>query len=198
MLTLSGSWMCLGNTLILVLFSWGCQFTLNLSFNKWYLHILCFTISSFSFSKFCPSHGGSWKSTIWNWKIWVHVSALLLFRCMTLDANDNHTTHLTGVFWITQELPSVTGCYSASFYADLKPWCTFFPKPNHHVDSLQRKCPKLVQDLLNSSPALRKKKEKFPLWFSGLRTWCSLCEDAGLIPGLTLWVKDLALPQTVV
>ena len=32
------------------------------------------------------------------------------------------------------------------------------------------------------------------LWLSGLRTWC-LCEDGGLIPGLTQLVKYLALLQ---
>ena len=31
---------------------------------------------------------------------------------------------------------------------------------------------------------------EFPLWLSRLRTQCSLCEDAGLILGLTQWVKD--------
>ena len=35
----------------------------------------------------------------------------------------------------------------------------------------------------------------FPLWISGLRTWRCLPEDMGLIPGLTQWVKDPALPQ---
>ena len=35
---------------------------------------------------------------------------------------------------------------------------------------------------------------ELPLWLSGIRTQHSLCEDAGLIPGLTQGVKDLALP----
>ena len=39
--------------------------------------------------------------------------------------------------------------------------------------------------------------EEFPLWLSRLRTQCCLCEDAGLIPGLTHWVKDPALPQAL-
>ena len=34
---------------------------------------------------------------------------------------------------------------------------------------------------------------EFPLWLSGLRTCHSLYEEAGLIPGLTQWLKDLAL-----
>ena len=37
---------------------------------------------------------------------------------------------------------------------------------------------------------------EFPSWFSGLRTQCCL-EDMGSIPGLTQWVKYLALPQAV-
>ena len=36
------------------------------------------------------------------------------------------------------------------------------------------------------------------LWLSGLRTQHSLHEDVGLIPGLTQWIKDLALPQAMV
>ena len=38
---------------------------------------------------------------------------------------------------------------------------------------------------------------EFPLWYSRLRTWCSLCEDVGLIPSLTQWVKDPVLPQSM-
>ena len=37
--------------------------------------------------------------------------------------------------------------------------------------------------------------QESPLWFSGLRTRQSVREDAGLIPGLTQWVKILVLPQ---
>ena len=34
---------------------------------------------------------------------------------------------------------------------------------------------------------------EFPLWLSGLRTPCNLCEDVGSIPGLAQWVKDLGI-----
>ena len=34
-----------------------------------------------------------------------------------------------------------------------------------------------------------------PLWLSRLRTWHSFRNDASLIPGITQWVKDPALPQ---
>ena len=34
---------------------------------------------------------------------------------------------------------------------------------------------------------------EFPLWLRGLSTWHSICEDVGLIPDLTQWIKDPAL-----
>ena len=38
---------------------------------------------------------------------------------------------------------------------------------------------------------------EFLLWLSGLRTQHSVHTDAGLIPGLAQWDKNLALLQTV-
>ena len=40
--------------------------------------------------------------------------------------------------------------------------------------------------------------QEFPLWLSGLKTQHCLCDNAGLIPGFTQWVKDPTLPQAVV
>ena len=39
------------------------------------------------------------------------------------------------------------------------------------------------------------KRPEFLLWLSRLRTRCCLCEDVGLIPDPTQWVKDPVLPQ---
>lgn len=44
-----------------------------------------------------------------------------------------------------------------------------------------------------TSLCLEIKMLKFLLWLSGLTTQHSVCEDAGLIPGFTLSVKDLGL-----
>ena len=38
---------------------------------------------------------------------------------------------------------------------------------------------------------------EFSLWLSGLRTQHSSPEDAGLIPSLSQWLKDLVLLQAV-
>ena len=38
---------------------------------------------------------------------------------------------------------------------------------------------------------------QFLLWLNGLRTQHSACENAGLITGLTQWVKDLVFLQAV-
>ena len=44
----------------------------------------------------------------------------------------------------------------------------------------------------------KKLDSEFLLWFGGLRTRHSVREDAGLIPGLAQWGKDLVLLGAVV
>ena len=43
--------------------------------------------------------------------------------------------------------------------------------------------------------SVKKDLRDFPLCLSGLRTQHSVCEDAGSLPVLVPWVKDLAFPQ---
>ena len=43
--------------------------------------------------------------------------------------------------------------------------------------------------------SLKRMFMEFPLWLSGLRTRRCLGKDAGSIPGLAQWVKDLVLLQ---
>ena len=38
---------------------------------------------------------------------------------------------------------------------------------------------------------------QFPLWLRQLSTQHRLCEEAGLLPDLTQWVKDMSLQQSV-
>ena len=40
---------------------------------------------------------------------------------------------------------------------------------------------------------IKNTEQEFPLWLSVLRTRHNLQEDVDLIPGLTQWVKNLAL-----
>ena len=47
------------------------------------------------------------------------------------------------------------------------------------------------------SQGLRTSLAELPLWLNGLRTQCSVHEDAGLILGLAQWVKNPVLTQAV-
>ena len=65
-----------------------------------------------------------------------------------------------------------------------KAWCTV-------------KMQSLVQKDSNNDSNKARVRE-FPLWLRGLRTRPDVCEDVGLIPGLTQWSEDLVLPQASV
>ena len=72
-------------------------------------------------------------------------------------------------------------------------------------------CETTLSGLINVSLESQKEREKqkvieekiiknfpnleFPLWLSKLRTRHRVSKDAGSIPGLTQWVKDLVVPQ---
>ena len=58
-----------------------------------------------------------------------------------------------------------------------------------------RKCLMLFREYF---PPAKQNCQEFLLWLRGLRTQHSVCEDVGLIPCFTQWVKDLALPPDVV
>ena len=45
--------------------------------------------------------------------------------------------------------------------------------------------------------ALKKEIKEFPLWLSQLRTWHSVREDSGLIPGLAQWVKRSGITVSI-
>ena len=49
--------------------------------------------------------------------------------------------------------------------------------------------------MLPGWPKKKKKILEFPVVAHCVKSLTSLCEDGGSIPGLTRWVKDLALPQ---
>ena len=44
---------------------------------------------------------------------------------------------------------------------------------------------------------IRKHKEEFLLWLSGLRTMTSIHKDVSSLPGLTQWARPPALLQAV-
>ena len=55
----------------------------------------------------------------------------------------------------------------------------------------------VLYSVVHCSPMFGQDYLEFPLWLSRLRAPYSVCEDEGSILGLTLWVKDQALPQSV-
>ena len=74
----------------------------------------------------------------------------------------------------------------------------------YHINKLKKNCMIIPMDSEKAfdkiqHPFMIKKKKnseemELLLWLSGLRTRRSVCVDVGSVPGLTQWVKDLALP----
>ena len=54
---------------------------------------------------------------------------------------------------------------------------------------------KVKKDDLESLKRVRFRE--LALWLSGLQIQCSVHKDVGLIPGLTLWIKNPTLSQAV-
>ena len=91
-------------------------------------------------------------------------------------------------------LPTLETCLLTHFFLATSIHFSFAP-PTVFRDRLPINYMVLNPCLRVSWGNLHQDIQEFLLWLSRLRTQCSLCEDAGLIPGLTHWVKDLALPQ---
>ena len=52
-----------------------------------------------------------------------------------------------------------------------------------------------IQVLATGNKTIKMIKDGIPIVAQWVKNQTSICEDVGLIPGLTQWVKDLGLPQ---